>query len=56
MVTPEKYISTMAKITLMGMAQRVMKVGRKSFRKRNSTITAKTAPSSRLLRMVSTIR
>ena len=55
MVTPEKYIRTMAKMTLMGMAQRVMNVGRRSFRKTNSTIMAKTAPSSRELRMDSTI-
>ena len=56
MVTPEKYISTMANTTLSGIEQRVMKVGRISFRNRNSTSTANTAPSRRLLRMVLTIR
>ena len=56
MVTLEKYISTMAKITLMGMEHRVMKVGRRSFRNRYSTMMANRAPSSRLFRMESTIR
>ena len=56
MVTPEKYISTMAKITLMGMEHRVIKVGRRSRKNRYSTMMANRAPSSRLLRMVSTIR
>ena len=56
MVTPVKYISTMAKITLMGMEQRVIKVGRRSRRNRNRIRIANTAPSRRLFRMVSTIR
>ena len=55
MVTPEKYISTMAKITLMGMAHRVMKVGRRSRRNRNRMRMANRAPSSRLRRMLFTI-
>ena len=56
MVTPVKYISTMAKITLMGMEIRVMRVGRQSRRNRNSTTTENSAPHSRDERMVSTIR
>ena len=55
MVTPEKYISTMANITLMGMEQRVIKVGRRSRRNRNRIRTANTAPSKRLRRMLFTI-
>ena len=55
MVTPEKYIKTMAKITETGIEHRVINVGRISFRNRNSTITENSAPKIRLLRMVSTI-
>ena len=56
MVTPEKYISTMAKMTLVGMEIRVMRVGRQSRRKRNSTSTENNAPHKREERMVSTMR
>ena len=55
MVTPEKYISTTAKITLMGMEHRVMKVGRMSRRNKNRIMMANRAPSSKLLRMLFTI-
>ena len=44
MVTPEKYIRTMAKVKLMGMLRRVMKVGLISLRKSKSTRIAKIAP------------
>ena len=56
MVTPVKYISTTAKITLVGMESRVMRVGRQSRRKRNSTTTENRAPHSRDDRMDRTIR
>ena len=56
MVTPVKYISTTAKITLVGMEIRVMRVGRQSRRNRNSTTTENSAPHSREETMVSTIR
>lgn len=56
MVMPEKYISRIAKIRLIGMLQMVMIVGLILLRKRNSTMTAKIAPHSRLFRMEETIR
>ena len=51
MVTPEKYISTTAKITLTGMEQRVMRVGRRSFRNRYRISTANKAPQPKEDRM-----
>ena len=51
MVTPEKYISTTAKITLTGMEQRVMRVGRRSFRNRYRISTANRAPQPKEDRM-----
>ncbi len=56
MVTPVKYISTMAKITLTGMEISVMSVGRQSRRNRYSTTTENSAPHSREEVIVSTIR
>ena len=56
MVTPEKYISTTAKTTLMGMEHRVIKVGRISFRKTNRIKTEHRAPSSKELMILSVIR
>ena len=56
MVTPVKYISTTAKMTLTGMESSVMTVGRQSRRNRNSTTTENSAPHSRDERIVSTIR
>ena len=56
MVTPLKYISTMAKITLTGMETRVITVGRQSRRNRNSTTTENSAPHSREDKMLFTIR
>ena len=56
MVTPVKYISTTAKITLTGMDTSVMTVGRQSRRNRNSTTTENSAPHSRDDMIVSTIR
>ena len=56
MVTPVKYMSTTAKMTLTGMDTRVMTVGRQSRRNKNSTTTENTAPHSREDMMVSTMR
>ena len=56
MVTPEKYMSTMAKVKLMGMLRRVMNVGLKSLKKRRSTIMAKRAPYIRLSKIACMIR
>ena len=50
-VTPEKYISTIAKVMLIGMLRRVIKVGFISLRKRSRIKTANSAPQPRLLRM-----
>ena len=55
-VTPEKYISTNANTTLMGIEQRVMNVGRMSLKNRNRITIANTAPHSRLERMESVIK
>ena len=46
-VTPEKYIKTMAKITLSGMLTAVMIVGRRSRRNTSRIRIARIAPSSR---------
>ena len=51
MVTPEKYISTTAKTRLMGMAQSVMTVGRRSRRNRYKISTENKAPQPREERM-----
>ena len=48
MVTPQKYISTTAKITLMGIDTRVMTVGRRSFKNRYRISMANSAPQARL--------
>ena len=56
MVTPEKYISTTAKITLMGMEHRVITVGRRSRRNRYRISTANSAPQPRDDRMELMIR
>ena len=47
-VTPEKYMSTMAKVILTGMLRRVMNVGFTSLRKSSRIITANRAPQPRL--------
>ena len=52
-VTPEKYISTNANTTLMGIEQSVMNVGLRSRRNRKRMITANRAPHRRLERMES---
>ena len=49
-VTPEKYMSTTAKITLIGMLTAVMIVGLISLRKKSSISIASTAPMSRFWR------
>ena len=54
-VTPLKYISTMATITLKGMLKATTMVGFTSFRKKASTITASRAPQIRLLSTLFTI-
>ena len=54
-VTPEKYISTNANTTLIGIEQSVINVGRRSFRNRNRITMANTAPHSRLERIESVI-
>ena len=46
-VTPEKYISTMAKVTLMGMESATISVGRRSRRNSSRIKTASTAPTAR---------
>ena len=46
-VTPEKYISTMAKMTLTGMETAIIKVGLMSFKKKRRIIIANTAPKAR---------
>ena len=48
MVTPEKYMSTSAKVKLMGMLSRVMKVGLRSLRKSKRTSMANSAPKPKL--------
>ena len=50
-VTPEKYISTTAKITLTGIATSVITVGRQSFKNRYRITMANSAPQPRLDRM-----
>ena len=49
---PVKYITTSEKSTLKGMAKATMTVGLGSRRKSASTMTANSAPSSRVLSMV----
>ena len=56
MVTPEKYMSTMAKVKLIGMLSRVMKVGLKSLRNSKSTRIANSAPYIRLSKIAWMIR
>ena len=56
MVTPVKYMSTTAKITLTGIDTSVMTVGRQSRRNKNSTTTENSAPHSSEEVMVSTMR
>ena len=51
MVTPQKYISTTAKITLTGMDTSVMTVGRRSRRNRYRMSMANSAPQPRLEKM-----
>ena len=46
-VTPEKYIRTMAKITLSGMLTAVISVGRRSRRNTSRITIARIAPKSR---------
>ena len=46
-VTPEKYISTMAKMTLMGMEHAMMNVGLISFKNKNRIKTARIPPIRR---------
>ena len=55
-VTPEKYISTIAKVMLIGMLRRVIKVGFISLRKRSRIKTANSAPQPRLCMMELIIR
>ena len=57
-VIPEKYINTMANSTLSGILIATTSVGRRSFKKNASTITARIAPSIKLdstLRTISLI-
>ena len=56
MVIPEKYISTIAKVRLMGMLNSVMNVGLKSLRNSKSTIIANSAPYIRLSNIAWMIR
>ena len=49
---PVKYITTSEKSTLKGMAKATMTVGLGSRRKSANTMTASSAPSSRVLSMV----
>ena len=51
MVTPQKYISTTANMTLTGMAAKVMAVGRRSRKNRYRINIANSAPQARLERM-----
>ena len=51
-VTPEKYISAIANITLIGMDAATMSVGLILLKNMSSTITASTAPMSRLFMTV----
>lgn len=55
-VTPEKYMSTMAKTRLSGIETSVMIVGRQSRRNKNSTSTENSAPHSSDERIVRTMR
>ena len=55
-VIPEKYINTIAKITLIGIEHAIITVGRMSLRKKSSIIIAKSPPQTRLLITESTIR
>ena len=49
-VTPVKYISTMANVTLIGIDSAVISVGLQSLRKNMSMSTARSAPSRMLFR------